>query len=149
MPTFVDPSKCDGCGKCVDICPSDIMHMLPSARKAYNIEPNYCWECYACVKECPQHAIDMRGYADFAPLGHKLTVLREEPKNVVSWKVRYRNGAKKEFSFPIRTTPWGSLKAPTEYAAPSAQDLASPLLSHEPLYLKVESGLPKLQTNKQ
>jgi len=65
MPTFVYMTKCDGCGFCVDICPSDIMHIDPIYRRAYNIEPNMCWECYSCVKACPQHAIDVRGYARF------------------------------------------------------------------------------------
>jgi adenosine phosphosulfate reductase beta subunit len=71
MPTFVYMTRCDGCGQCVDICPSDIMHIDTTYRRAFNIEPNMCWECYACVKACPQFAIDCRGYADFAPLGHK------------------------------------------------------------------------------
>ena len=58
MPTFVYMTRCDGCGHCVDICPSDIMHIDKTYRRAYNIEPNMCWECYACVKACPQNAID-------------------------------------------------------------------------------------------
>ncbi len=74
MPTFVYMTRCDGCGECVDICPSDIMHIDPVTRRAYNIEPNMCWECYSCVKACPQNAIDCRGYADFAPLGHRVRV---------------------------------------------------------------------------
>ena len=53
MPTFVYMTRCDGCGHCVDICPSDIMHIDPTYRRAYNIEPNMCWECYSCVKACP------------------------------------------------------------------------------------------------
>ena len=80
MPTFVYMTRCDGCGHCVDICPSDIMHIDKVTRRAYNIEPNMCWECYSCVKACPQNAIDVRGYADFAPLGHSVRVLREEAK---------------------------------------------------------------------
>ena len=72
MPTFVYMTRCDGCGHCVDICPSDIMHIDPTYRRAYNIEPDMCWECYSCVKACPQNAIDARGYADFAPLGHSV-----------------------------------------------------------------------------
>jgi len=64
MPTFVYMTRCDGCGHCVDICPSDIMHIDKTYRRAYNIEPNMCWECYSCVKACPQNAIDMRGFAD-------------------------------------------------------------------------------------
>src|SRR6266571_9128849 len=131
MPTYTDMTRCDGCGDCVDICPSDIMH----------IDPNFCWECYSCVKACQQHAIDVRGYADFAPLGHKVRVLREPEKGSISWKIRYRDGRVKEFTFPIRTTPWGSIKAPGDYAAPDANALSSPLLAHEPTALKV-AALP-------
>ena len=58
MPTFVYMTACDGCGHCVDICPSDIMHIDPTTRRAVNIEPNFCWDCYLCVKACPQNAID-------------------------------------------------------------------------------------------
>ena len=64
MPTFVYMTRCDGCGHCVDICPSDIMHIDKVTRRAVNIEPNMCWECYSCVKACPNEAIDARGYAD-------------------------------------------------------------------------------------
>ena len=147
MPTFVYMTRCDGCGQCVDICPSDIMHIDKTYRRAYNIEPNFCWECYSCVKACPQHAIDVRGYSDFAPLGHSVRVLREEEKGVISWKIRYRDGRVKEFSFAIRTTPWGSIKAPSDYETPDEKALNSVLLAHEPEALKVES-LPTLPLKK-
>ena len=101
--------SCDGCGYCVDICPSDIMHIDPVTRRAVNIEPNFCWECYSCVKGCPQNAIDDRGYSDFAPMGHKVRVLREEEKGIISWKLKFRDGREKHFESPIRTTPWGSI----------------------------------------
>ena len=52
MSTFVYMTRCDGCGHCVDICPSDIMHIDENIRRAKNIEPNFCWECYSCVKAC-------------------------------------------------------------------------------------------------
>jgi len=136
-------TRCDGCGECVDICPSDIMHIDPVYRRSYNIEPNFCWECYSCVKACPQHAIDVRGYADFAPLGHSVRVLREEASGTISWKIRYRDGRVKEFTFPIRTTAWGSIKPPGEYEAPDPRDLDSQLLAHEPEALMV-AVLPSL-----
>ena len=117
MPTFVYMTSCDGCGHCVDICPSDIMHIDKTYRRAYNIEPNFCWECYSCVKACPQNAIDARGYADFAPLGHSVRALREEDKGTISWKVKFRDGREKDFVSPIRTTPWGSIKSPSDYDA--------------------------------
>lgn len=139
MPTFTYMTRCDGCGQCVDICPSDIMHIDPVYRRSVNIEPNFCWECYSCVKACPQHAIDVRGYADFNPLGGSVRVHRDERRNTVSWRIRYRDGRVKEFTFPIRTTPWGSIKPPSDYAAPAPDGLASPLLAHEPEALKVEA----------
>ena len=46
MSTFVYMTRCDGCGHCVAICTSDIMHIDKLIRRAVNIEPNFCWECY-------------------------------------------------------------------------------------------------------
>jgi len=34
MSTFVYMTRCDGCGHCVDICPSDIMHIDENIRRA-------------------------------------------------------------------------------------------------------------------
>jgi adenylylsulfate reductase subunit B len=103
-----------------------------------------CWECYSCVKACPQNAIDARGYADFAPLGHSVRVLREEAKGTISWKIKFRNGSEKNFVSPIRTTPWGSIKPPQDYERPSADDYKSQELAHEPDGLNIEGGLPAL-----
>ena len=103
MSTFVYMTRCDGCGHCVDICPSDIMHIDETIRRAKNIEPNFCWECYSCVKACPNHAIDVRGYADFAPMGHSVRVRREEEKGKISWRIKFRNGTEKNFVSPITT----------------------------------------------
>jgi adenylylsulfate reductase subunit B len=146
MPTFVYMTMCDGCGKCVELCPSDIMHIDPINRRAFNVEPDMCWECYTCVKYCPEHAIDVRGYADFAPLGHGVTVLREPEKGAVSWKIKYRDGRIKEFTFPIRTTKWGSIKSARSHPAPREDLIHTQLLSHEPDYLKVEN-LPSLRAS--
>ena len=147
MPTFVYMTSCDGCGHCVDICPSDIMHIDPTYRRAYNIEPNFCWECYSCVKACPQNAIDVRGYAEFAPMGHSVRVLREEDKGTVSWKIIFRDGREKNFVSPIRTTPWGTIKGPAEYPVPDSDELNSQELAHEPDALNIEGGLPALKRN--
>jgi len=48
-----------------------------------------CWECYSCVKACPHQAIDVRGYADFAPLGHSVRVKRDEEKGVIAWRIKF------------------------------------------------------------
>ena len=149
MPTFVYMTKCDGCGHCVDICPSDIMHIDKTYRRAVNIEPNMCWECYSCVKACPQNAIDARGYADFAPMVHSVRVLREEEKGTISWKIKFRNGVVKDFVSPITTQPWGE-KIPklAELAEPTPEEVDSQLLVFEPEALNIERGLPEIDKSK-
>jgi len=49
MSTFVYMTRCDGCGMCVDICPSDIMHIDKTLRRAVNIELGMPSHCYSCV----------------------------------------------------------------------------------------------------
>ena len=142
MSTFVYMTRCDGCGHCVDICRSDIMHIDKLIRRAVNIEPNFCWECYSCVKACPQNAIDVRGYADFAPMGHKVRVLREEEKGTISWKIKFRNGTVKNFVSPITTKPWGKfIDKVADKDKPSNDMLKSQLLYNEPKYLLTEEGV--------
>ena len=149
MPTFVYMTRCDGCGHCVDICPSDIMHIDETIRRAVNIEPNFCWECYACVKACPQNAIDVRGYADFAPMGHSVRVLREEEKGTISWKIKFRNGTVKDFISPITTKPWGKhIPKLAEKEKPSKEALDSQLLYSEPKGLNIDTGLPEMKKEK-
>ena len=145
MSTFVYMTRCDGCGHCVDICPSDIMHIDKTIRRAVNIEPNFCWECYSCVKACPQQAIDVRGYADFAPMGHKVRVLREEKKGTISWKIKFRNGTVKDFVSPITTKPWGKyIPKLAEVDNPNQGDMQSQILYNEPHGLNTEKDLPAI-----
>lgn len=149
MPTFVYMTRCDGCGHCVDICPSDIMHIDKKYRRALNIEPNMCWECYSCVKACPHQAIDVRGYADFAPLGHSVRVIRDEEKGTIAWKIKFRDGREKNFLSPITTKPWGS-EIPNfrNEAEPSAEMRNSELLSFEPESIRLDDGgLHTLKSN--
>ena len=149
MPTFVYMTRCDGCGHCVDICPSDIMHIDKTYRRALNIEPNMCWECYSCVKACPQNAIDARGYADFAPLGHSVRVRREEEKGTISWRIKFRDGRQKDFVSPITTKPWGeAIPRLADLPKPSDEEVKSQHLCYEPEALNVEDGLPEIDKSK-
>lgn len=132
MPAFIIPFKCDGCGECIKVCPQSILHIDPRTRKAYNIETDMCWECYPCVKACPQDAIEVRGYSDFVPLGGRVHCKRDTKANIITWIIQYRNGKELSFTFPIRTTSWGSIKAPSELPTPSPQDLKKHVLAGEP-----------------
>jgi adenylylsulfate reductase subunit B len=125
------------------------MHIDKTNRRAVNIEPNMCWECYACVKACPQNAIDVRGYADFSPLGHSVRVLREEEKGTISWKIKFRDGRVKDFVSPITTQPWGE-KIPrlADLEVPDEEALNSQLLCYEPDALNIDTGLPTISKDK-
>jgi adenylylsulfate reductase subunit B len=126
------------------------MHIDPTYRRAYNIEPDMCWECYSCVKACPQNAIDVRGYADFAPLGHSVRVRREEEKGTIAWKIKFRDGTEKNFLSPITTKPWGEyIPQLKEVSGPSEEMRKSQHLYSEPKYIRMDDDdIHTLESNK-
>jgi len=50
----VDNSKCEGCGNCVDVCPSGAITLVD---KVAVINQDDCVECGSCEAECPNEAI--------------------------------------------------------------------------------------------
>ena len=139
MPSYVNPEKCDGCKAqdktaCQYICPNDLMVLEKDRMKAFNQEPSQCWECQCCVKICPTQAIDIRGYADFVPMGASVIPLRSTDS--IMWTVKFRNGSIKRFKFPIRTTPEGKADPLGGYTG--AKGLDNQLLSTEPESLGTE-----------
>jgi adenylylsulfate reductase subunit B len=144
MPSFVIPEKCDGCKAlertaCQYICPNDLMVLDEEQMKAYNRAPEMCWECYNCVKICPVQAMEVRGYADFCPLGANVVPLRSTDE--IMWTVKFRNGMLKRFKFPIRTTEEGTV-VPSGGFDPGTAELDSPVLFTEP----ESSGLSEIPT---
>jgi adenylylsulfate reductase subunit B len=145
MPSYVIPDKCDGCKAldktaCQYVCPNDLMVLNKDTMKAFNQDTNMCWECMCCVKICPVQAIEIRGYADFIPMGAFVTPLKSTDS--IMWTVKFRGGTLKRFKFPTRTTPEGS--AVPDGGFPTAtDDLKSPLLFTEPESTKCPE-LPKI-----
>ena len=148
MPSFVINEKCDGCKggdktACMYICPNDLMVLDPNQMKAYNQEPDQCWECFSCVKICPTQAIEVRGYADFVPMGASVTAMRSSED--ILWTVQFRNKEirPKRFKFPIRTTEEGKAQ-PFGLYETGDDDLKSPNLMCEPAGLNTEKGPVKM-----
>ncbi len=52
----IDYDKCDGCGDCVEICPTEVYELVEGKATAPNIAE--CIECCACVEACPKGAIE-------------------------------------------------------------------------------------------
>jgi adenylylsulfate reductase subunit B len=146
MPSFVITEKCDGCKAldktaCQYICPNDLMTLDRGKMKAYNQEPEQCWECYCCVKICPVQAIEVRGYADFVPLGASTVPLRASDS--IMWTIKFRNGTLKRFKFPIRTTAEGKAQ-PFDHYPTGDDNLKSPTLMCEPAGLNTQKGRVKM-----
>jgi len=55
----IDPEKCDGCGECVDECPTRAISIKDG--KAV-VNEALCKGCGACGGVCPNKAINLRGY---------------------------------------------------------------------------------------
>jgi NAD-dependent dihydropyrimidine dehydrogenase PreA subunit len=52
----IDVGRCNGCGACVEICPTGAIYLV-DGRAA--VEQELCRECEACVGACPTGAISL------------------------------------------------------------------------------------------
>ena len=141
-------TKCDGCGHCVDICPSDIAYRQNlSARNEYRAQ--YVLGVLPCVKASSTKCHRRPWLCGFRSHGTQRRVLREEEKGTISWKIKFRNGEVKDFVSPITTQPWGE-KIPklAELAEPTQEETDSQLLCFEPDALNIERGLPVIDKEK-
>ena len=57
MAAVVKFEMCEGCGACVDTCPSGAIELKDG--KAV-IDTELCADCAACVDTCPTQAIEMQ-----------------------------------------------------------------------------------------
>lgn len=60
MPPVIDKENCNRCGRCVDICPTDVYWGSIGGELPIVMYPGECWHCDACVVECPQEVIRLR-----------------------------------------------------------------------------------------
>lgn len=58
---LVSPTRCQGCGKCAEICPAGAM--APGPGRVMRIAYDACIRCYCCQEICPRDAIRFeKGY---------------------------------------------------------------------------------------
>ena len=51
----LNPEKCSGCAKCLDVCPHGVLNL--ENEKVKIVDKNLCMECGACAMNCPMSAI--------------------------------------------------------------------------------------------
>ena len=54
---LIDLELCNGCGICVNSCPTDVIRMDKEIKKAVITYPDDCQMCEWCAKDCPEEAI--------------------------------------------------------------------------------------------
>ena len=84
MSIDIDKAKCIGCGRCVEICPGNLLILKDRIASIRDVRD--CWGCTACVKACPKNAICYRLAADLGGAGSKLYAIDE--KNTLTWLLR-------------------------------------------------------------
>jgi adenylylsulfate reductase subunit B len=57
MPPIIDPLLCNGCKKCIELCPEDILSFSEELGIAIVSYPDECWHCGVCMIDCPLKAI--------------------------------------------------------------------------------------------
>jgi len=103
-----------------------------------------CWECYSCVKICPNQAIEVRGYADFVPMGASVTAMRSSEDIMWTLQFRDRSIKPKRFKFPHRRGVQEGKAQPFDHYPTPEPDLKSPNLMGEPAGLNTERGKVKI-----
>ncbi|MCD7824560.1 MAG: ferredoxin family protein [Clostridiaceae bacterium] len=92
MSIQIRDESCIGCGRCVEVCPGNLLKQDASG-KAYIRHERDCWGCTSCIKACRSGAILFFLGADIGGGGSTLSVEKKGDLNL--WNI---------------TTPQGSIR---------------------------------------
>lgn len=53
----LDETKCNGCGLCMQVCPSDVFREDPASGRYRIVHGGDCQTCFSCELDCPERAI--------------------------------------------------------------------------------------------
>lgn len=84
MSIRINQDKCVGCGKCIEVCPGNLLKKTTSGKAIIKREKD-CWGCTSCLKECKKGAVQFFLGADMGGRGSTLSV--EEKGDIRIWSV--------------------------------------------------------------
>ena len=76
MISIINLDACDGCGVCVDVCPTDVLIIDEVRQKPVVRYVEDCMTCYNCEIECPSACIDV------SPFRKPVPAILSHPKGV-------------------------------------------------------------------
>ena len=91
MVILADEKKCIGCGRCIVICPGNILRRSENG-KAYLADPQGCWSCASCMKECPVGAISLMCPPQLGGRGGHMSLEKEGTST--KWTIEKSDGEK-------------------------------------------------------
>ncbi|MDO4633493.1 MAG: ferredoxin family protein [Eubacteriales bacterium] len=89
MSIRIDQALCAGCGKCVEVCPGNLIKQGKDKR-AVILQERDCWGCTSCLKECSRGAIALYLGADLG--GHGETLHIKKQREHFIWEVHFPAG---------------------------------------------------------
>jgi len=95
MSVITHNDKCTGCGKCVEICPGDLLVLNQEKNKSMIRHPEDCWDCMACVKICPYGALETK--LPYQLASYKASLKPQVYPDRIVWQLTDLAGNKEEF----------------------------------------------------
>lgn len=89
MGAITDKTKCIGCGRCINVCPGNLIKKDDDG-KAYLKCLSDCWNCASCIKECPVQAISLRLPVEFGGYGADMFARKKD--NITEWEILRADG---------------------------------------------------------
>ena len=102
MSVKIKTDLCIGCGRCIDLCPGNLIKRDADTGAAYLKRPRDCWGCASCVKVCPAGAISYYLGADLGGLGMEMTVSFDGDYSI--WNFEKPDGSRKQITVDRRAS---------------------------------------------